>query len=189
MNEKMHDAGIAKLHDGPCSCELETALRGYAARLKEVNGDNLVGAFVFGSIARQCYHPQISDADVLAVTTRPCTEREIAASVSVSQHVGVPIDAVFVSCEQLNSDQFPSPIDFLIKSTGGAKAVRKPEGSKEFLLHKEDVYEVGVPLTGPCPHELLNPVPWSLVEQCLDRLFPHLVPNFKNPELMLCRDS
>ena len=64
-----------KLDDAACPCNVETALGSFAARLKEVNGENLVGAYVFGSIARQSYHPQTSDADVLVVTTKPCRER------------------------------------------------------------------------------------------------------------------
>jgi hypothetical protein len=31
------------------------------------------------------------------------------------------------------------------------------------------------------------PVPWPLVAECLDFLFPYIITNFKNPVLMLCR--
>jgi hypothetical protein len=44
-----------------------------------------------------------------------------------------------------------------------------------------------VALVGPEPREIIRPVPWPLLKESLDFLFPHIVGKFKNPVLMLCR--
>ena len=155
----------------------------YATGLLGILGDDLIGVYLYGSLARGCYHPASSDLDIIAVTRRACEESEYAAILQVYQDAGGQADAVFVTEEQLNADVFPTPIGFLVK----LKIIHVPEGRGDFLLQRQEAYEAGVALVGPEPREIIRPVPWPLLKESLDFLFPHIVGKFKNPVLMLCR--
>ncbi|HET6453527.1 MAG TPA: aminoglycoside adenylyltransferase domain-containing protein [Armatimonadota bacterium] len=159
----------------------------YATGLLGILGDDLIGVYLYGSLARGCYHAGPSDVDTIVVTRRDCTESEHPAILRVHQEAGAPVDAVFVTEEQLNADVFPTPISFLVKPIEGHKIVHVPEGRGDFLLQRQDAYEAGVALAGPDPREIMRPVPWPLLAECLDYLFPHIITRFKNPVLMLCR--
>ena len=157
--------------------------RGYASALFGILGDSLVGVYLYGSLARGCYHAGPSDVDTIVVTRRDCAESDYPAILQVHEEAGVPVDAVFVTEEELSADVFPTPIGFLVK----LKIIHVPEGRGDFLLQRQEAYEAGVALVGPEPREIIRPVPWRLLRQSLDFLFPHIVANFKNPVLMLCR--
>lgn len=166
-----------------CSKALQDGIEGYATGLVEVLGENLVGVYLYGSLVRGCYHSGPSDVDVIVVIGRDCAESEYPEILRVHGDVGAPVDAVFVTEEQLNSDVFPTPIGFLVK----LKIIHVPEGRGDFLPQRQDAYEAGVALVGPEPREIIRPVPWPLLKESLDWLFPHIVGKFKNPVLMLCR--
>ena len=155
----------------------------YATGLLGILGDDLIGVYLYGSLARGCYHPASSDMDIIVVTGRDCAESEYPAILEAHKDVGVPLDAVFVTEEQLNADVFPTPIGFLVK----LKIIHVPEGRGDFLLQRQEAYEAGVALVGPEPREIIRPVPWPLLKESLNFLFPHIVGKFKNPVLMLCR--
>ena len=170
-----------------CSDALKRRLTAYSKGLVEVLGDGLLGLYLYGSLARRCYHPATSDVDVVAVVRDDDWESKATEIVQVHQDLGVPVDAIFVTQDQAQADLFPTPIACLITPISGCKMFYKPEDSSDFLLQRQDVYEAGVVLVGAAPHELVRTVPWPLLEKCLSFLFPHIVPNFKNPALMLCR--
>ena len=65
--------------------------------------------------------------------------------------------------------------------------VRLPEGSNDFIINRQDLYECGIALAGPSAREVVRPVPWKTLAITLEGLFPFIVPRFKNPDLMLCR--
>ncbi|MHB0999248.1 MAG: aminoglycoside adenylyltransferase domain-containing protein [Armatimonadota bacterium] len=146
-----------------------------------------MGVYLYGSLARGCYHPSTSDIDILAITRLPCPEDAIHAILKVHQESGLQIDAVFATEDRLCADVYPVPVDFLVKPISGYTVFRKTEESEDFLLQREDTYEAGINLIGPIPRELIRPVPWKLLSQSLDFLFPHIIMHFKNPALMLCR--
>jgi predicted nucleotidyltransferase len=159
----------------------------YVTSLVNVVGGNLRGVYVCGSWARECHNPATSDMDMLVVVEGSLADRTQEAVLRIHRAVQIPIDAVFVTPDQLNADLYPTPVEFLVKPMEGGKLVRLPEGSRDFLLLREDAREVGVALFGPAIQTLTRPVPWPLLAQALDFLFPHIVPRFKNPLLMLCR--
>ena len=165
----------------------ESRIEVYATGLLRIIGDNLLGVYLYGSLARGCYHEGPSDMDTIVVTRRDCAESQYRAILKVHEDVGAPVDAVFVTEEQVDADVFPTPISFLVKLIEGHKIVPAPEGSRDFLLQRQDAYEAGVALAGPDPREIMRPVPWPLLAECLDYLFPHIITRFKNPVLMLCR--
>ena len=170
-----------------CPDGLQDRISEYTAGLMEVLGGNLIGVYLYGSLARGCYRAGPSDVDTIVVTGRDCAESEYPAILQVHKDVGAPVDPVFVTEEQLNADVFPTPIGFLVKPIEGHKIVHVPEGRGDFLLQRQDAYEAGVALAGPSPREMIRPVPWPLLAESLDYLFPHIITRFKNPVLMLCR--
>lgn len=170
-----------------CSRAVKEKLVSYSAGLADALGGCLIGLYLYGSLARGCFHPATSDVDIVAVVDGARAESALAAVSRVHQDTDIPIDAVFVTSEQLNTDRFPAPVDFLIKPLSDGEIVRLPDGSRDFPLQRQDVQECDVALFGPSPRELVQPVPWHLLAQSLDYLFPYIVPRFKNPVLMLCR--
>lgn len=197
-----------------CNDELQEGIALYAAGLMEVLGDNLCGVYLYGSLARGCHHPSTSDVDVIVVTREDCPEAQHQAILEVHERAVAPVDAVFVTRDQADADVFPTPVSFMVKPLGRLsrrvlpaleeiarahkwevddlissdyKIVRVPEGRGDFLLQRQDAYEAGIALVGPDPCEIIHPVPWPLLAENLDFLFPHIIPSFKNSVLMLCR--
>jgi predicted nucleotidyltransferase len=165
---------------------IEHKLVSYASSLTEIFGDTLFGAYVYGSFARGCYNAVTSDIDFLMILKRTPTDQEVRTILRVPIDLGLVLDAVFVTSDQIKLDVFPTPVQFLIKPNQ-EQAIYQPDGSKEFLLHRQDAYEAGITLVGSPAHECIPPVPWPLITQCLGYLSPYIISHFKNPALMLCR--
>ena len=208
------DIREASIRSLACGDELQEGIVSYASGLTEVLGDNLRGVYLYGSLARGCHHPATSDVDVIVVTREDCPEEQHSAILEMHERAGDPVDAVFVTHDQANADVFPTPVGFLVKPLGRLprraqsalneiartqkwavddpissdyRIVRVPEGRGDFLLQRQDAYEAGIALVGTDPCEIIRPVPWPLLAENLDFLFPHIIPNFKNSVLMLCR--
>lgn len=170
-----------------CPCELRQSLVHYAAHLGGLLGDQLVGLYVHGSVARGCFSPATSDIDVIAVLAGPCTDeiaRDVAGIHTVSD---LPLDAVFVTQHHLRHDEVPTPVEFVLKPVGEGELRLRGERHPYFLLDRQDAYECSIALAGPGFSELAPPLPWHLVVDRLENLLPHIVLKFKNPTLMLCR--
>ena len=183
----INDSNIQALQ---CPDLLKHKIAAYCAEMIEVLGNDLVGVYLYGSLARGCYHSAASDVDIIVVTRGQCKELDTSAILQVHRNVGVPIDPVFITEAQLRIDAFPTQVLFLVKPTldyKNERIVYVPEGRGDFLLQRQDVYEAGVALVGALPKDQFNSVPWPLLAQSLDYLFPYIVSHFKNPALMLCR--
>jgi len=180
----VHSAGIQGL---ACSAEVKGGLRRYCAALAEAVGDGLVGVYLYGSLARGCFHPGTSDVDVVVVTEGPCSEVVVSKIVKAHGEAGVPVDATFVTRSQIGVEETPTPVEFVLKPGGEERVVRLPEGHGDFLLQRQDVYDCEAAIVGEPAREVVRPVPWEALARCLDYLFPHIVPRFKNPALMLSR--
>ena len=155
--------------------------------LASILGPDLESIYAYGSVVSGCFRPPLSDIDLIVVTRQPCSEETAERIGRHAEKRRPPIDATFVTSEQLHADILPTPVDLLSKPFPGMEAVRKPEGSLSFLLDRQDAYENGMAILGRPLAESIRSVPWNLIEQSLDRLSPHIVPNFKHPTLMLCR--
>lgn len=166
---------------------LQAKLTGYVTGLRNILGDHLLGCYLFGSLARGCYSAATSDVDILTVIAERPAEAAIAEVLQTHRALGIPIDAVFVAKAQLHADIFPATVAFLVKSLAGGPEFHTKEEDRDFLLQRQDVYEAGIALAGPPPRELLRPVPWLLLAESLEFLFPYIVTHFKNSPLMLCR--
>lgn len=163
--------------------DMNDRLSRYAQRLTDALGDDLVGVYLHGSLARGCHNPATSDADIIVVLRDGFTQPDMDLLYQIGQEVGVPIDAVFVTESKLNADVCSTPIAFLAPP----RCIEQSHKGSIFLLDRQDAYEAGIALIGPSPKDLIRPVPWEALTSSLDFLFPYIVPRFKNAVLMLCR--
>ncbi|HEY3418226.1 MAG TPA: nucleotidyltransferase domain-containing protein [Armatimonadota bacterium] len=170
-----------------CPPAIQQEIIRYAAGLADLLGDRLPALYLYGSLARGCFHEQTSDVDTIALLSEPASEHEMAEILTVHQQTTIPVDALFVTESQACLNIFPAPIAFLVKPMDGGKIVIPRDGSRDFLLQRQDAWEAGVALCGPPPGEVLQPVPWPVLEMSLEYLCPYIVTHFKNPVLMLCR--
>ncbi|MDO8683929.1 MAG: DUF4111 domain-containing protein [Armatimonadota bacterium] len=178
-----------------CSEPLKQALAEYTDGFVKTLGDDLIGLYIYGSLARGCYHPATSDVDIIAVIKESAINPDSQVILQIHRNAGVPMDTVFADERQINTDICPTPLRFLV-GTGADyigffdvpdRIYDVPEGRSDFLPQRQDVYEAGITLHGPAPQDIIRPVPWPVLAQSLDFLFPYIVTNFKNSVLMLCR--
>jgi hypothetical protein len=170
-----------------CPRDVKDRLRTVGAQLSALLGDDLVGAYLYGSLPRGCFHPAASDVDAIVVTRSTCEEAVIARIREHAEETNLSVDATFVAFAQANVDRTPTPVDFTLKPIGGARTVRPSGGLPDFLLQRQDAYECDAPLVGSAAREMLRPVAWPALSECLDAMLPQMLPRFKNPALMLCR--
>lgn len=166
---------------------LTAQLRALTARLADVVGINLVGIYLYGSLARGCHSPHTSDVDLLMVTREPCSDPALAAVAEAHAGAGFPVDLLSVTRAQIGLDVTPTPFDFAVMAAAPGAIVRPAGGKGDLLLIRQDVYDCDSALAGEPTREVVRSVPWPLLAQSLEFLFPHIVPRFKNPALMLCR--
>lgn len=169
-----------------CPPAVQQAIARFCQAAAQLPG-GVVGIYLYGSLARGCWHEQTSDVDLLVITDSAMSEDGGAALLRVHREAGHALDVTAVTREQLIVDTVPTPIDFLLKPIEGGRLVRLPEGCRDFLLQRQDAHECGCTLAGRPAREIVPPVPWPALARCLAGLLPHLVPSFKNPTLMLCR--
>jgi len=181
---RVREAIIARLL---CTDDVRQAVAAYAAGIAEILGGELVGCYLYGSLARGCFHPRTSDVDVLVVSEGPCRDDAVRRICLAHDQIRIPADAVFVTKGQIALDRTPTPVDFTIKLGLGVRPIRSPEGSRDFLLVRQEVLDCDMALVGRPAREVMRPVPWPLLAQALDHLLPNILPHFKNPALMLCR--
>lgn len=167
-----------------CAPKIRDGLHAYVAGVRDLLGEGLVGVYLYGSVASGCSNRQTSDVDVLVVVTRALTQAEKEALLAVHRSVPAPIDATYITREQLNRDCFPTPLQCVIRPV---KLFSVPDGLVDFPVIRQDVYVNGVRLLGPEVRELVRPVPWEVLDPCVRQLFPVALERFKNPVLMLCR--
>lgn len=166
-----------------CPASVRSELRHYLARAAEglADGDAI---WLYGSLARGCYHAVTSDVDVLVVVREECSEETLCALTVAHREAQLPLDVTIATRAQAAWDTIPTRVELLLKPTGG---VHRASDCGDFLLQRQDAWECNLPVLGPSPRDLLPPVPWPALALCLDALLPHLVPRFQNATLMLCR--
>lgn len=184
IGTKIHEPEIQRL---ACSDALKRGIATYAMALQENLGDSLLGIYIYGSLARGCYHPSTGDVDVIVAIKDFYTRHDDSLVLKPHHAVGAPVDGVFVTESQIAMDIVPTPIAFTVKPISGYSIVPKPEGSRDFLLQRQEAYEAGITVAGRLACDAIPPVPWPLLEESLDFLLPYIVHYFKNPILMLSR--
>ena len=172
---------------GALTSDLQTALCQYATALQSLSACGLIGAYVHGSVAAGCFNPSTSDVDVVIVGACLSDVECITSVELLHQRIDLPIDATFVSPDQLHIERIPTPIGYQIKPFSNGKAICGQQGRRDFVIQSQEVYERGLRLFGPPAIDLFQPVPWPLIREYINWLLPFIPSHFKNPVLMLCR--
>jgi predicted nucleotidyltransferase len=148
--------------------------------------DSLVGIYAYGSLAWECFNTNTSDIDVIVVLVKSVDLEDLPRLQLVHRHATIPIDATFVTQDQLSISHVPTDVEFIVKPLSD-QIVRYPQGNWDFAVQSQDVYENGIRFCGPEITNLFHPIPWHLLQKSFERLFPYIAPRFKNPVLMLSR--
>lgn len=95
--------------------EITQQLDRIASSLYEIEGENLIGAYVHGSLAMGCFHPQHSDLDLLVLIEQlPTPERRRTWAQLVLQVSGAPapIEISILHRSQYTPWRHPMPFSF-----------------------------------------------------------------------------
>ncbi len=147
--------------------------------------NNLHTIYLYGSMARKCYNKITSDIDVLVIACKNYNEKEINNILNIHKKTTLPIDSTFITLNQLNKNIYPAPISFAVKMN--KQLIKHKNGSKDFLLQRQDIFEKGIQLIKQGQGCKINKVPWPLIKKSINYIFPHIRTRFKNPVLSLCR--
>ena len=168
-----------------CSQAVRSDIRSAVQGLEEALHPILEGIWLGGSLARGCYSQGVSDVDLLVVASEPVGSQSRERALGIIRPLVTPFDIVVVRGDQLVTDSHPTPIDFLVKMNH--EIVQFPEGSRDFLLARQDVAEAGIALVTTADTIDVPPVPWHLVEKSILCIFPHVTTRFHHPALSLCK--
>ena len=152
------------------------------ARLTRLLGENLVGSYVFGSVASDGYDPGVSDVDLLVVTARPLVAADYArlqqmhdALVAWREQWKDRIEVAYLSRQALRTfKERTSEIGII--SPG--EPFHVVSAGRDWLMNWYDVREHAIVVAGPDPKTLINPITRSELKACIRdyvRLFPERV--------------
>jgi len=132
------------------------------AELPDLLGPNLVGLYVYGSLAFGCYNPARSDVDVLVVTRRRMAA-ETLPTLSAFLNTFSDLEISFLSRADLDPWRLPCPYDYHYSHSTEKHDGENPDLAAEVTNARAR----SVPLAGPPADSLLPEVP---VEDYLDCL-------------------
>lgn len=134
-----------------------------AAELPELLGANLVGLYVYGSLAFGCYNPARSDIDVLVVTRRRIA-RETREPLAAMLGECPRLEISFLSRADLEPWRYPTPYNVHYAPKEGVKEDGK---GKYFAAEIVNARTRAVPLVGPPAGETLPEVPREDFLDCI----------------------
>ncbi|MFN8439718.1 MAG: GNAT family N-acetyltransferase [Caldilineaceae bacterium] len=118
-SERLHrKAGFAVLpyyHWQICPAVIHQQVTGFVDQIKQLLGNDLVGAYLHGSMSFGCFNPNRSDIDLLVVTEQLMstpTKRSIAELLLATSNHPSPFEISFLTRSQLQPWQHPTPFDF-----------------------------------------------------------------------------
>jgi predicted nucleotidyltransferase len=151
----------------------EDAARAYARelvrRLAAVLGDELVGAYLVGSLALGGYEPGRSDVDVAALVRRRLGVGEKEAVVAACRHEALPCPARKVELVVSVPERIPA---FELNLNSGEVEHRvdldpSPASEHWFAIDASIARQAGVPLLGPPAAEAFPELPPAVVAEAL----------------------
>jgi predicted nucleotidyltransferase len=149
------------------------------ARVGLLMSQNLVGLYVFGSVASDAYDPGVSDVDILVVSAQPLVAEDYArlGRMHVELAAGRKqwedrIEVEYVSREALRTvKKRTSDIGVI----GPGKPFQVIKAGRDWLLEWHDVRENAIVVAGPDPRTLIDPITWEELNACVRdyvQLFP-----------------
>lgn len=164
--------------------------------LQNTLGDKLLGLYLYGSLAYDCFNPEMSDIDFIAVLLEPPSSRETQELSQLHENLGSDseygkrIEGTYMTEEQVKSDEFPPGFLFYVDGSEFIKA-KAGQGELDFPMHRQHLHESGLRIVGIEPSKLFLPVPWGILKSSLHQELPFInEQNEKDPiyaVLNLCR--
>ena len=164
--------------------------------LQNTINDKLLGLYLYGSLAYDCFNPEISDIDFVVVLSELLTLEEEQRIAQLHKHLGCEpnygkrLEGTYITEEQVKSDDYLPDFLYYVE---GEEFVKAKEGQKEqdFPMHRQHLHESGLRIVGYETQKLFKPVPWEILKQSLEQEMPFIKKQFeKRPiyaVLNLCR--
>lgn len=149
--------------------EVQPLLTKLTAIVTELMADNLVGIYVHGSIAMDCFNPESSDVDVLVVVKESLVvsakQRLGNILLAVSSNKRFPVELSVITMDQLQQFEHPTPYEFhygedhrQVFERGEAvfdPGITDPDLAAHFVITKK----FGITLVGPSAQSIFPDVP------------------------------
>jgi hypothetical protein len=143
--------------------DVDAVLRFLVPRLRGALGSSLVGIYRFGSLTAGDFDPRRSDVDVLVVTEGPVSTEQFAALQDVHRAVSAfaspwarEVEAYYLTRAALRRDE--SSFGEHLKVNRGDGWLEPLQRDPGWLIQGHLLREFGVPLIGPPPTALVEPV-------------------------------
>lgn len=142
--------------------EVNRVLGRLLPRIQSVLGQKLVGIYLYGSLVYGDFDPEISDIDLLTVTTAPLDALELAQLEQMHQEVARQnpkwdgrIEVAYLTTDALKTFRtHPS----IIANISPGEPFHQLEAGKDWLVNWYMVREIGVALVGPPPQSVIDPI-------------------------------
>jgi predicted nucleotidyltransferase len=152
--------------------ELREQVRALQAGLADVLGDSIVGIYVHGSLALDCFNPARSDADLIAVVSRPLAlDEKLELSDLLLRVSAAPfgIELHVLTTDQLDRWQHPAPFELHYGESHREALAFEPVTALERMgptdadlaAHLKVARTAGFALAGPSPHDVFPDIPWE----------------------------
>jgi streptomycin 3"-adenylyltransferase len=169
-----------------CSPEIKKQITDLTDGLKDTLNDRLVGIYLHGSLAMNCFNPLRSDIDLLVVTNATLassTKTLLTLFLLKISRKPAPIEAYFIRRDVLDPWKFPTPFEYYFAEdwrqafgqaiiNGETLWAREDQADSDLAEHIGVLRRRGVSLLGPNPNELFPIVP---EEDYLDAIFQDLL--------------
>jgi streptomycin 3"-adenylyltransferase len=164
--------------------EVKGMVRSLKDGLQTTLNGKLIGLYLYGSLAYDCFNPEISDIDFVVVLSDLLTPEEEQITSHLHKHLGSEpnygrrIEGTYMTEEQVKSDAHAPGFLYCVD---GKTFVRAKEGQREpdFPMHRQHLYESGLKIVGCEPQKLFHPVPWKILKRSLQQEILFIKEQFK----------
>ena len=154
--------------------EINVVLAELIAGMQAILGENLLGVYLYGSLAAGDFNPESSDIDFAAVTHEPIAEVELSALQAMHARIAA-IDSKWGY--ELEGSYFPK-FSFRRHLTADARHPHLSRGGglrvefhdADWVLQRHFLRESGLTLYGPAPDTLIDPVSPDEIRRALAQL-------------------
>jgi len=157
---------------GASSGDAHQAARAVGRALLGALGDDLVGVYLHGSAALGGFRWERSDLDILALSQRELSDRQIGQVTHALAALSYPANGLefsLMTASEASAPEFPAPRFQLHMTTYGTAHIgkvvdgRARAGDADLVLHLAVCEVRGIAIVGPPPREILPPIPDSAV--------------------------
>ena len=160
-----------------------------------LNG-RLIGLYLYGSLAYDCFNPETSDIDFVVVLSELLTPEEeqkitqLHEALGSKPKYGKRLEGTYLTEEQVKSDDHSPDFLYYVEGKTFVKA-KEGQGEPDFPMHRQHLHESGLKIVGCEPQKLFHAVPWEILMRSLQQEIPFIKEQFnKRPiyaVLNLCR--